>query len=382
MGLGNVENTALSTWAGSANINTIGTLISGTVPWLNVSGKPTLASANTASAVVQRDAGGNFSAGTITASLTGNASTATALQTARNIFGVTFNGTANIGSRSGNTTEVATVSGTKTANKQLAFDANGNVIASATDIGTGGGGGITLDDVPCLPGDARWVCWVEEFGHNSASAGQIGALGWWSGGTIGGYPADWPHVGIIRATTSSTANNVAYMRHGINLDNYHDESDTYEIEAKFIVRVPSTADYEAIVGIMEYSTSSGSIARGAGLKIVPGGNFKLSYTTSWLTQTDYDLGVAVDTAWHTFRIRTDGTTARKFYFKLDNNAEVTLCESGCTMNTDYAGMWYGSGVASTGVHAWFAIKNTGSAGKAIEADYFSFKSKVSTTEIR
>jgi hypothetical protein len=79
VGLGNVENTALSTWAGSTNITTLGTVATGSLPWANVSGKPTFASANTASAVVQRDGSGNFSAGTITAALSGNASTATAL---------------------------------------------------------------------------------------------------------------------------------------------------------------------------------------------------------------------------------------------------------------------------------------------------------------
>jgi hypothetical protein len=56
----------------------------------------TATNANTASAIVARDASGNFSAGTITAALTGNASTATALATARNIQGVAFDGTANI----------------------------------------------------------------------------------------------------------------------------------------------------------------------------------------------------------------------------------------------------------------------------------------------
>ncbi len=54
------------------------------------------ASTNTASTVVRRDASGDFSAGTVTAALTGNASTATALQTARSINGVSFNGTADI----------------------------------------------------------------------------------------------------------------------------------------------------------------------------------------------------------------------------------------------------------------------------------------------
>ena len=56
----------------------------------------TATNANTGNAIVARDASGNFSAGTITAALTGTASTATALATARNIQGVSFDGTANI----------------------------------------------------------------------------------------------------------------------------------------------------------------------------------------------------------------------------------------------------------------------------------------------
>ena len=43
IGLGNVENTALSTWAGSTNITTIGTITTGTVPAANVSGLATVA---------------------------------------------------------------------------------------------------------------------------------------------------------------------------------------------------------------------------------------------------------------------------------------------------------------------------------------------------
>jgi hypothetical protein len=46
--------------------------------------------------LVARDPSGNFSAGTITAALSGNADTATILATARTIGGVSFNGSANI----------------------------------------------------------------------------------------------------------------------------------------------------------------------------------------------------------------------------------------------------------------------------------------------
>jgi hypothetical protein len=52
--------------------------------------------ANTASAIVARDGSGNFSAGTISAALSGNATSATTLETARNIGGISFNGSADI----------------------------------------------------------------------------------------------------------------------------------------------------------------------------------------------------------------------------------------------------------------------------------------------
>ena len=72
--------------------------VSGTHTAINsaVSAANAATNANTASAIVKRDGSGNFSAGTITAALTGNASTASTLQTARTIGGVSFNGGANI----------------------------------------------------------------------------------------------------------------------------------------------------------------------------------------------------------------------------------------------------------------------------------------------
>ena len=48
VGLGNVENTKLSTWAGSNKITTVGTLSSGTVPWARLSDVPTATNGNNA----------------------------------------------------------------------------------------------------------------------------------------------------------------------------------------------------------------------------------------------------------------------------------------------------------------------------------------------
>jgi hypothetical protein len=69
-------------------------------------------STNTGNSSVLRDASGNFSAGTITAALSGNATTATRLQTARTIGGVSFNGSANINLPGVNTTGNQNTSGT------------------------------------------------------------------------------------------------------------------------------------------------------------------------------------------------------------------------------------------------------------------------------
>jgi hypothetical protein len=82
------------------------------------------ASTSTANTLVLRDGSANFAAGTITAALTGNASTATALQTARAINGVNFDGTAAI--------TVAAAAGTLTG----ATLAAGVTASSLTSVGT------------------------------------------------------------------------------------------------------------------------------------------------------------------------------------------------------------------------------------------------------
>ena len=86
-------------------------------------------SANTASKVVARDASGNFSAGTITAALSGNASTATKWATARTItLGGDLTGNVSIDG-SGDVTLTATVAANSVA---LGTDTTGNYVADVT----------------------------------------------------------------------------------------------------------------------------------------------------------------------------------------------------------------------------------------------------------
>lgn len=69
--------------------------------------------ANTANMIVKRDASGNFSAGTITANLSGNASTATTLQNTRTINGTNFNGSGNITTSTWGTARNITIGSSK-----------------------------------------------------------------------------------------------------------------------------------------------------------------------------------------------------------------------------------------------------------------------------
>jgi hypothetical protein len=85
--------------ASAPTVNSVGGVSSATIATLNTS-ITAATSINTANTIVKRDANGDFAAGMITANLTGavtgNASTASKLATARNIFGNTFDGSADI----------------------------------------------------------------------------------------------------------------------------------------------------------------------------------------------------------------------------------------------------------------------------------------------
>jgi hypothetical protein len=88
---------------------------------------------NTASAIVARDASGNFVAGTITAALTGNASTATTLATPRAINGVNFDGSAAITIKASTTNAITIGTGlTFTGGSTFDGSAAGTLSLSAT----------------------------------------------------------------------------------------------------------------------------------------------------------------------------------------------------------------------------------------------------------
>lgn len=140
-------------WRFDTDLKTTDTLGTTAVNFYRVLDTSDLATANTANKVVQRDASGNFSAGTITAALTGNASTATTLQTGRTIAmtgdvtwtSASFNGSANVTG----TATLANSGVTAGTYKSVTVDAKGRVTAG-TNPTTLAGYGIT--DAAALSG--------------------------------------------------------------------------------------------------------------------------------------------------------------------------------------------------------------------------------------
>ena len=108
----------------------------------------TAAATNDPSSLVYRDASGNFAAGTITASLTGNASTATALATGRTISvsgdvtgtSASFDGTANatISTTLANSGVTANTYGSSTLIPVITVDAKGRITSATTSAVSAG----------------------------------------------------------------------------------------------------------------------------------------------------------------------------------------------------------------------------------------------------
>jgi len=126
--------------------------------------------ANTASAIVKRDGSGNFAAGTITAALSGNATTASALASARTISlagdvtgSVSFDGSAN-----------ASITATIAANSiALGTDTTGNYVATvagtANEIEVSGSGSETSAVTIGLPAATKVTTSMEVGGADGVT---------------------------------------------------------------------------------------------------------------------------------------------------------------------------------------------------------------------
>lgn len=186
---------------GTLTVNTSGTGISGSGTFtanqstnntITISSNAT--SANTASTIVARDANGDFNARIVTAALTGNASTATTLATARNINGVSFNGGSDI---------------TVTANtaNSITFNSSGTGVASGSTFN--GGSAITISHNTI---GAYSATNPSGFTSNVGTVTSVGGTGTVSGLTLSGTVTTSGNLslgGTLAVTPSNFASQTA-----------------------------------------------------------------------------------------------------------------------------------------------------------------------------
>lgn len=181
--------------------------------------------------------------------------------------------------------------------------------------------------------------------------------------------------GYAVVTTNTTADNRSfwYLALHNNTPSTADDSlfgnAVLNWEIVVVFRLPESGDasnVEVLAGLG--SPSNGDPPAGIWLgyrPLVTGSNFVWQSTDDGAWGSSVDTGVAADTAWHRVTIRSDGAAANKIWLKLDDNAEVSACPSGCMVarSTYLAQSWRVIG---------FNLKTKEAAQKKMQLDYAHF----------
>ena len=160
---------------------------------------------------------GTVTAGTFTGALAGNATTSTTLQTARNIGGVSFDGSADINLPGVNAAGNQNTSGNAATATALAtarniagqsFDGTANITIAPTDLT-----GVTataaeinqLDDVNLIPTSPTWTS-ATEIPSNAQISDRIAELGGFEAiATEDDFPATAPPAGVVISIGNANA---------------------------------------------------------------------------------------------------------------------------------------------------------------------------------
>jgi hypothetical protein len=165
VGLGNVENTALSTWAGTSNFTTIGTLVAGAVPARLVTGL-SITTGNGVSGTVSSGAF-SFSLGAITpSSATATGGILSSGATAGVGYATGAGGTVTQSTNRTTGVTLNTVCGQITCNS-TSLAANANATFTVTDSAVVAGDTVTVNMASYSTGLP--MCWVQSVNGSGGS---------------------------------------------------------------------------------------------------------------------------------------------------------------------------------------------------------------------
>jgi hypothetical protein len=205
-----LSSTALGSGVTSSSLTSVGTI--GTGVWegsaivdtylATISNSATTATdANTASAIVARDSSGDFSAGTITATLSGNAATATKLSSTRT-FALTGDVTGTVDSdlTSGASITAAIASGVivdadVNANADIAFSKLQDVSATDKLLGRSSAGAGAIEEITCTAAGRALL-------DDADAAAQRSTLGLVIGTDVQAYDADTAKLDTAQSFTA------------------------------------------------------------------------------------------------------------------------------------------------------------------------------------
>jgi replicative DNA helicase len=211
------------------------------------------ATANTVSTIVARDASGNFSAGTITAALAGNATSATTatsaatLTTARTIGGVSFNGSANIDlpgvNTAGNQNTTGSAATLTTARTIGGVSFNGSANIDLPGVNTSGNQNTTGN-----AGNVTGIVAIANGGTGSTSAANARtALGLAIGTNVQAFNANTAVLNVAQSfTAKQTIANTLSIQQAI-------EKNTISATA-----ATGTINFDALTQSVLYYTSNAS----------------------------------------------------------------------------------------------------------------------------
>ncbi|MGC8807882.1 MAG: hypothetical protein ACP5QB_10140 [Thiomonas sp.] len=218
----------------------------------------------------------------------------------------------------------------------------------------GGSGGGTFDWKP----NSRYSWFQTDFPayYNQGSPANFGdvILGRNVGSTNLNNPnptMDSAHPGIANISTTTTSGNRTSWSALLGGPAPNDTTSLFALsntpwEFRVVFRLPNTTDYANSsfwIGMM--SNTSETPPRGVVIRYLAGTdtNFMFAYASQNAWDSTVSTGVAPDTNWHTFTIRSDGSTANKIWLRFDNGTEISGCPSGCdlTVATYQSSAWSG-----------------------------------------